>query len=90
MLNLTQVPKINQLFRLQFETAQDCFVLLYPEGMIKLNSSAGAIMVTIDGNKTIESIVGELEQSFPEAGSLTNDVSEFFITALDKKWVYYD
>jgi len=33
-------PAIAQGFRLQFEQAQDTWVLLYPEGMIKLNPSA--------------------------------------------------
>ena len=31
-------------FRLQWEPAQDCHVLLYPEGMVKLNQSAGEIL----------------------------------------------
>ena len=32
------------MFRLQFEPVQDCWVLLYPEGMIKLNASAAEIL----------------------------------------------
>jgi len=39
-LSSTSVPAINPLFRLQFEKAQDSWVLLYPEGMVKLNQSA--------------------------------------------------
>ena len=30
--------------RLQWEPAQEAHVLLYPEGMVKLNGSAGAIL----------------------------------------------
>ncbi len=42
-------PAIGRGFRLQWEAAQNAFVLLYPEGMIKLNASAGEIMKRCDG-----------------------------------------
>ena len=38
------VPRVGAGFRLQWEPAQDCHVLLYPEGMVKLNGSAGEII----------------------------------------------
>ena len=34
------VPTWRQGYRFQFEPAQNGFVILYPEGMIKLNESA--------------------------------------------------
>ena len=40
----TAQPRVGSGFRLQWEPAQDCHVLLYPEGMVKLNGSAGEIM----------------------------------------------
>lgn len=43
------VPTWRQGYRFQFEPAQNGFVILYPEGMIKLNESAGAIGQYIDG-----------------------------------------
>ncbi len=39
--SLDSVPMLRRGFRFQFEPAQDCHVLLYPEGMVKLNDSAG-------------------------------------------------
>ncbi|MDE2371087.1 MAG: pyrroloquinoline quinone biosynthesis peptide chaperone PqqD, partial [Burkholderiales bacterium] len=41
-------PRVGAGFRLQWEAAQDCHVLLYPEGMVKLNGSAGEIMKRCD------------------------------------------
>ena len=38
------VPRIARGHRMQFEPAQDCHVLLYPEGMITLNPSAAEIL----------------------------------------------
>jgi len=37
-------PTLSRLFRLQWEEAQNSYVLLYPEGMVKLNQSAGEIL----------------------------------------------
>jgi len=42
-------PRIGRGLRLQWEPAQDAHVLLYPEGMVKLNQSAGEIMRRCDG-----------------------------------------
>ena len=38
------VVELYKQYRFQWEKAQDCFVLLYPEGMIQLPGSAGEIM----------------------------------------------
>ncbi len=43
-------PRIGRGFRLQWEPVQDCHVLLYPEGMVKLNESAGEILKRCDGS----------------------------------------
>jgi len=78
------------MFRFQWEPVQDCFVLLFPEGMVKLNNGAGEIMQLIDGEKNIEKITDSLQSKFPDAGNLSADVNEFITTAIDKKWLYYD
>ena len=49
-------PRVGAGFRLQWEPMQDCHVLLYPEGMVKLNGSAGEIMKRCDGQRTLAEI----------------------------------
>ncbi|HIE5157346.1 TPA: pyrroloquinoline quinone biosynthesis peptide chaperone PqqD, partial [Pseudomonas aeruginosa] len=49
--SLDSVPMLRRGFRFQFEPAQDCHVLLYPEGMVKLNDSAGEILKLVDGRR---------------------------------------
>ena len=83
-------PLLNPMFRFQWEKAQDCFVLLFPEGMVKLNGGAGEIMQLIDGNKNVEQITDSLQSKFPDAGNLAPDVNEFITTAIEKKWLYHD
>ncbi|WP_310733159.1 pyrroloquinoline quinone biosynthesis peptide chaperone PqqD [Colwellia sp. MB02u-10] len=86
----TMTPSLNAMFRFQWEKAQDCFVLLFPEGMVKLNGGAGEIMQLIDSEKNVQQITDALHIKFPDAGDLTTDVNEFITTAIEKKWLYYD
>jgi len=83
-------PSLNSMFRFQWEKAQDCFVLLFPEGMVKLNGGAGEIMQLIDGQKNVQQITEALHSKFPDAGDLSTDVNEFIATAIEKKWLYHD
>ncbi len=80
------IPRIGPGFRLQWEAAQDCHVLLYPEGMVKLNGSAGHIMARCDGVKRIDEIVAELEAAFNAQG-LERDVMGFVDIAVNKRWL---
>lgn len=89
-MSLSDIPQMNNLFRLQFEPAQDAYVLLFPEGMIKLNPSAGEILSRVNGESSVTEIITSLMIKFPTAGDLTDDVTEFLRTAHDKKWVYYE
>jgi pyrroloquinoline quinone biosynthesis protein D len=79
-------PAIARGFRLQWEPAQNAHVLLYPEGMVKLNGSAGEILKRCDGNRDIDAIVTDLERAF-EATGLTKDVNAFIALAFERKWI---
>jgi pyrroloquinoline quinone biosynthesis protein D len=82
----TSRPAIAHGLRLQWEPAQEAHVLLYPEGMVKLNGSAGAIMSRCDGARTIADIVADLERSYGVTG-LAVDVRAFVALALQKRWL---
>ena len=79
-------PVIGRGFRLQWEPAQNAHVLLYPEGMIKLNTSAGEIMKRCDGEATVAGIATDLERAFATTG-LYAEIVQFMQTALDKSWL---
>ncbi|HXI67021.1 MAG TPA: pyrroloquinoline quinone biosynthesis peptide chaperone PqqD, partial [Steroidobacteraceae bacterium] len=82
----TVKPAVAQGLRLQWEAAQEAHVLLYPEGMVKLNNSAGAIMSRCDGTRTLADIVADLERSYSLSG-LATDVRAFVVLALQKRWL---
>lgn len=61
-------PKLSRRFRLQYEEAQQRWVLLYPEGMVQLNPSAAEILKRCDGTATLDAIVADLEAAFNAKG----------------------
>src|SRR5215207_4764288 len=83
---LTAKPVVARGFRLQWEPAQNAHVLLYPEGMVKLNGSAGEILRRCDGERSLAEIVADLERTYG-AADLSKDVNSFVAWALQKKWL---
>jgi pyrroloquinoline quinone biosynthesis protein D len=79
-------PKLSRLFRMQWEEAQSSWVLLYPEGMVKLNQSAGEILQRCNGERDVAAIVSELESAFSVTGLLP-DVQDFLHGAVERGWV---
>ena len=87
-IETTATPSIGRGFRLQWEPAQQAHVLLYPEGMVKLNGSAGEILKRCDGRRTVQEIVADLETAFGATG-LMNDVTAFMAFAVTKNWLEF-
>ena len=89
-MNDSAIPRLNTHFRLQWEQAQDCYVLLYPEGMIKLNASAGMILSHIDGVRSVAELIADLEAQFPDVPSVADDTRVFLSTAQEQRWINVD
>ena len=73
-------------YRLQWEPAQSCHVLLYPEGMVQLNPSAAAVLELCDGSLDADGIVAALEAKYPGA-DLAADVRQFLEVADERGWL---
>ena len=73
-------------FRFQWEEAQGCYVVLYPEGMVKLSASAGEILKRCNGQNSISKIIEDLNEQFPDA-DLENDVYKFLEVAHANGWI---
>jgi len=85
-IRLDAIPRISPQFRFQFEQAQSAWVLLYPEGMVKLSDSAAEIMKRIDGSFSVEALMRSLEQAFPGT-DLRRDVLDFLTVAGQRGWI---
>ncbi|SRR5258706_3665933 len=79
-------PHLKKLFRLQWEPAQDAHVLLYPEGMVKLNPSAAQILLRCDGTRDLPTLVADLEQAFNAKG-LEPEIQAFVTHAQSRGWL---
>ena len=86
MIDLSSKPKLAKLFRMQYEEAQGAYVLLYPEGMVKLNQPASEILKRCDGERDVNAIIADIEQAFNAQG-LEKDVTGFLEIATERGWV---
>lgn len=73
--------------RFQWEEAQNCYVILFPEGMVKLNGGAGEVLNLVDGKRTVTNIINELQTKFPDAPDLDQDVVGMLELAIEKAWL---
>jgi pyrroloquinoline quinone biosynthesis protein D len=85
-LNITAIIALQRHYRFQWEPAQESFVLLYPEGVVKLSGSAGEILKRVDGKSSADDIVRHLEEAFPGA-DLRSDVMQFLEVAYGNGWI---
>jgi pyrroloquinoline quinone biosynthesis protein D len=86
MVDLSSKPKLAKLFRMQYEEAQQAYVLLYPEGMVKLNQPASEILKRCDGERDVKAIIADIEQAFNVQG-LEKDVTGFIEIATERGWI---
>jgi len=81
--------KLNSHFQFQWEEKQNCYVILYPEGMVQLNQSAGEILALCDGTRNTEEINKSLCKKF-EVEDLSKDIEAFFKEAKSRDWIVYE
>jgi len=79
-------PSIRSGIRLQWEEVQKSYVLLYPEGMVKLNTSAAEILRRCDGVRSVDEIVADLESAFNRRG-LHPEIEHFLQLARAQGWI---
>ncbi|NMZ56023.1 pyrroloquinoline quinone biosynthesis peptide chaperone PqqD [Pseudomonas lundensis] len=83
----SKIPTWRPGYRFQYEPAQKGHVLLYPEGMIKLNDSAALIGGLIDGQRDVAAIIGELDAQFHDVPELGQDIEQFMEVARAEHWI---
>ncbi len=77
---------LHHVFR--WEAAQHAHILLYPEGMVKLNPAAAEILQRCDGLRTVAQIIDDLDAAFPgNRTAIERDAHAFIATACDKGWL---
>jgi pyrroloquinoline quinone biosynthesis protein D len=75
---LSSRPRLAEGVRLQPDRHAGGTVLLYPEGVLRLNRTGADILILCDGGRSVEEIVAVLAETYiaPEGDSRT-DVLDF-------------
>ena len=81
-------PTWRQGYRYQYEPAQKGHVLLYPEGMIKLNDSAALIGGLIDGDRDVAAIIAELDKQIEDnmGGFIISQPEQSYFPQRSGRW----
>lgn len=77
--------ELNPMYLLRWEESESAFVLLYPEGIVKLNSSAGEVLNRCIGGRQVGDIIAELADLCP-GEDIAPDILAFLEIANDKGW----
>jgi pyrroloquinoline quinone biosynthesis protein D len=86
-LEQTNIFKSAAHHRFQWEEAQQSHVILFPEGMVKLNGSAGEVLSLVDGKNSVDQIIASLKIKFKDVEGIEKDILSMIQFALDKAWI---
>ena len=79
---------VNPMYLFRWEPTQDSHVLLYPEGIVKLNQTAGDIIERCDGKHTVAELIAELQQRYPgDDDRVAEGVYKFLEVFRAKGWI---
>ncbi len=85
-LQSDDVVEINPMYLYRWEEPQQAHVLLYPEGVVKLNETAAAILGHCRDSQPVSAVVDALVTLYG-THEVEDDVRDFLHTALDKGWI---
>lgn len=80
-------PMLNPKYLLRWEKSQDAYILLYPEGVIKLNPSASEILKRCNGTSSVEGMIAELGALFVGAPDIAQSIYKFLENSHAKGWI---
>ena len=85
-LTVEDVVELNPMFMYRWEEAQQAHILLYPEGVVKLNETAAAVLGQCQTRRPISAVIESLVTAYG-AQDIDADVIDFLLTAQDKGWI---
>lgn len=80
--------RIHPTFLFRWEASQNAHVLLYPEGIVKLNRTGGDILSLCDGSASVNEIIDELGKRYDaERDVIAKSVIQFLEVSHAKGWI---
>lgn len=76
-------------FLFRWEESQQAHVLLYPEGIVKLNATGGEILKRCDGKTNVAELIKQLAHSYnaSDIDAIRNGVLNFLEVSHGKGWI---
>ena len=81
------VPVWRSGYKLQFEPSQKTYVILYPEGLIRLNETASIIAQQINGKHSIYLILKNIKTIYESTAEIEQDVLDYLFIAHQQHWI---
>ncbi len=78
--------EIDPIYLFRWEESQESHILLYPEGVVKLNQTAGEILSCCTGEKSVREVIEELKTRYTE-GDVTSGVLKFLEVSHANGWI---
>jgi len=81
--------EIRPPFLFRWEDSQQAHVLLYPEGIVKLNTTGGEILQRCDGKTSVAELIDQLALSYNASNvdAIRNGVLNFLEVSHGKGWI---
>ncbi len=79
------IIEIDPMYLFRWEEPQQAYVMLYPEGVIKVNETGAAILKLCDGINTVAELVSELNDIYTT--DVTDSIYKFLEVAHAKGWI---
>ena len=81
--------EIRPPFMFRWEDSQDAHVLLYPEGIVKLNKSGGDTLSLCDGKTSVAELIETLINTYDASAEdvIRNGVMHFLEVSRGKGWI---
>jgi len=85
----SSIIALDSRYLFRWEEAQQAHVLLYPEGLVKLNDTAAAILELCDGKTSVEDLASHLAAKFDgdDIETIQTGVFKFLEVAHAKGWI---
>ena len=79
------VLEIDPKYLFRWEEPQQAYVMLYPEGVVKLNETGAAILQLCDGINSVAEIISELNEKY--STDVSDSVNKFLEVSHAKGWI---
>ena len=85
-LRATDMVELNPTFLFRWEEPQQAYVLLYPEGLVKLNASAGEIMAMIAETTMVGDLIEHFSATYNDQ-DIASDILAFLEASHERGWI---